>query len=107
MSHFLQQTNAGFCPEFSLRNQAFEPNGQDVKIAYYNDNNTKRRWQKSALFAIGNGISQAFGLSSTRRLIYKIDCYMKQNYSVSFPAFNTKCWQVISLFFFLVFSAVN
>jgi TonB-linked SusC/RagA family outer membrane protein len=32
---------------------------------------------------------------------------MKQNYSVSFPAFNTKCWQFISLFFFLIFTVTN
>jgi len=32
---------------------------------------------------------------------------MKQNYSVSFPAFNAKCWQFISLFFFLMFIVTN
>src|SRR6476620_11025040 len=32
---------------------------------------------------------------------------MKQNYSVSFPAFNPKCWQIISVFFFLAFTVTN
>ena len=35
----------------------FETKQKDVKIAYYNDNNMKRYWQKSALFAIANRIS--------------------------------------------------
>jgi TonB-dependent starch-binding outer membrane protein SusC len=32
---------------------------------------------------------------------------MKQHYTVSFAAFNNKCWQFFSLFFFLVFTVVN
>src|SRR5258708_8005356 len=101
---------AAICSWFqlSLKNKVFKSERQDVKIAYYNDNNTKRYRQKSALFAIANRVFQAHLFSlTTRRFIFKIDCYMKQNYSVSFPAFKNKCWQFFSLFFFLFFTVTN
>jgi hypothetical protein len=56
MSNFLQRNNFNICPQLSLKNQRLFNLETDVKIAYYNDNNRKRCWQKSALFAIANRI---------------------------------------------------